>query len=139
MILSSFTVLSCKDIEVKDDPVPVISIESITPNNIKQFSDSVTISIRYKDGDGDLGSADADIRSLSIRDTRLSKEDTYFVAPLAPLDAKISIEGILKIQLRNLFLLGNGASETTKFEVRIKDRAGHESNLAVSELVTITK
>lgn len=129
----------CKKESFNSDPKPVITIESITPNSVKQFEDSVTITFTYKDGDGDLGEINADIRTLEIQDIRLTKPDYYYIPPLAPLDAKISITGKLKVQLRNLFLLGSGSSETTHFEIKVKDRAGNSSNIAISPDITIVK
>lgn len=124
---------------VADDTVPKIAYAGISQTSFQQFSDSIYLTLSYEDGDGDLGHEDADIASLEILDTRLSKPDMYYVQPLAPLQSKIRIKGQLLVSLRNLFLLGTGAAETTFLEIRIKDRAGNWSNLVRTPELTITK
>ncbi len=124
---------------VADDAAPKIAYTGISQTSFEQFSDSIYLTLSYEDADGDLGHEDADIASLEILDTRLSKPDMYYVQPLAPLKSKIRIKGQLQVSLRNLFLLGTGAAETTFLEIRIKDRAGNWSNLVRTPELTITK
>jgi hypothetical protein len=119
------------------NPSPVITLEKTTPTNVLQFKDSLTVTIGYEDGDGDLGYENADINSLEIRDTRLSKPDYYYVPPQAPIGSSVHIKGTLNIQIKNLFLLGTGNTETTNLEIKIQDSAGHWSNLVTSPTITI--
>jgi hypothetical protein len=41
--------------------------------------------------------------------------------------------------LKNVFLLGAGSAETTKFQIRIKDRMQHWSNKLETKTISITK
>lgn len=130
---------ACKKKDVVTETTPKISYAGISQTSFQQFSDSIYLSINYEDADGDLGYENADITSLEIHDTRLSKADMYYVQPLAPLNSKIRIKGTFQVSLRNLFLLGNGSSEVTILQIRIRDRAGNWSNLVRSPELTITK
>lgn len=131
---------SCKEVQQSSgNPVPRIQFIKIEPTVVKEFRDSVKITIAYEDGDGDLGFVNADINSMEVQDERLSKPDVYYVAPLAPVDAKISIKGKLTMLLKNVFLLGTGSTETTTFTVRLMDRAGNYSNPVKSTEITINR
>jgi hypothetical protein len=132
---------SCtKEIQFSEgNPIPSIGLEKTTPTEITQFKDSLKVTISYEDGDGDLGFENADINSLEVKDSRLSKPDFYYVPPQAPVDSKISIKGTLNIQIKNMFLLGAGSTETTTLEIRIKDRAGNWSNKVTTPVITIKK
>jgi hypothetical protein len=121
------------------NPVPRIAFVKIDPTDVKEFSDSLKITISYEDGDGDIGFENADINSLEIHDERLSKPDYYYVPPMAPLDAKINIKGNLTMKLKNVFLLGSGNTEVTSFTIKLKDRAGNVSNPVITPEITITR
>jgi hypothetical protein len=84
--------------------------------------------LKYKDGDGDLGDVSADTLSIYVRDSRLSKADYYHLFPLSPISNKLSIDGLLNMKMKNIFLLSTSPSETTKFEIKLKDRAKNWSN-----------
>jgi len=119
--------------------VPFINVLSITPNVIREFTDSIVIELQYEDGDGDIGWDDADKYALTVHDIRLIKADDYYVPPLAPVDSDIPISGVLKVKIKNTFLLGNGGDEQTYFELQLTDRAGNVSNPSITENVTIKK
>jgi hypothetical protein len=121
------------------DPKPVISKVVLNQSTFKQFTDTVVISFDYADGDGDLGYDNADSLSLEIKDVRFAKADYYHVRPLAPAGSQINIHGTIKVTLKNVFLLGAGSSETTKFQIRIKDRMQHWSNILETKTISITK
>ena len=131
---------ACKEPEpINFDPVPTISYKSISPKIVNEFTDSVIIQFTYRDGDGDLGHKNPDINLLSVHDARLKNADAYYVPPLAPIGSNIPIDGILTIRLRNTWLLGSGADETTSYTVKMQDRAGNWSNAFVTEPITITR
>lgn len=121
------------------DPKPVISKVVLNQSTFKQFTDTVVISFDYADGDGDLGYDNADSLSLEIKDVRFAKADYYHVRPLAPAGSQINIHGTIKVTLKNVFLLGAGSSETTKFQILIKDRMQHWSNILETKTISITK
>jgi hypothetical protein len=118
---------------------PTIEFVDIQPRTIKEFTDSVVITIKYKDPDGDLGHVDPDINLISVHDLRLLKADAYHVPLLAPTSSKINIEGVLEVKLTNTFLLGSGASEQTTYELIMSDRAGNKSNPIITDAVQIIR
>ncbi|MEL6922845.1 MAG: hypothetical protein AAFO94_02275 [Bacteroidota bacterium] len=130
---------SCE--QVSTDPVlpltPAIKLLEVSHEELKAFDDLLSIRIEYEDGDGDLGNSDNDINSLFIRDSRLNETDGYFVGPLAPEDATISIRGTLNIEVGSFFLLGNGSQEKTTLTIYMVDRAGNRSNELETEPITI--
>ncbi|MES2592244.1 MAG: hypothetical protein V4608_10190 [Bacteroidota bacterium] len=135
-ILIAFTAFSCK----KDKPLPKepsIELVSVTPTNIEQFTDSIEVTIKYKDGDGNLGDVSPDVYSLMVKDSRLVNADWYHIPPLAPLDVEIRIEGTLKIKLNTMFLLGNGSQEFATLTIKLKDRTGNWSNEIITPQIII--
>ncbi len=122
-----------------DSNVPFIKIVGVSATSIVQFKDSLVISFEYTDGDGDIGETNPDLNDLMIKDKRLSKADYYFVKPLSPPGAEIKTKGSIAVQMKNTFLLGSANSETTTFELKLKDRAGHWSHSIFTPTITITK
>lgn len=107
---------------------PAIKLVDINHLEVVEFQDTLEITITYEDGDGDLGNVDPDIPGLVVKDARLTEPDSFHLQPLSPPGAQVSIQGELLIRLPQLFLLGNGMTETTRFRIKLLDRAGHESN-----------
>lgn len=135
-----FAINSCKKEEVVvANPNPLLRLVSVSSKNLKQFKDSLIITIEYTDGDGDIGETNPDLNDLQIKDQRLSKPDYYFVKPLTPPNANIKVKGTIAVQIKNAFLLGTADSEITTFELRLKDRAGNWSNSVKTDVITITK
>ncbi len=136
---------SCKK-EKGNDPLPVISdtpaITSVSLNatTINQFDDLV-FSINYTDGDGDLGTTDADEKSIFITDKRSSSIiHEFHLQPLSPVGQNIAIQGKISVNLENVILLDqSNNSETVQFEIKIKDRSGKNSNVVTTTSVTINK
>lgn len=116
---------------------PEIELLSITPLELVQFEDNISLRIKYRDGNGDLGDENPDADVLRVKDSRLSEPDWYHVQPLAPIGSEVAIEGELDITLNTLFLLGNGSQESTTFSIRIRDRAGNFSNEIVTPVILI--
>ena len=121
------------------NPVPYIKLISISSNQLKQFKDSLVVTIEYTDGDGDIGETNPDINDIEIKDQRLSKADYYFLKPLTPPNAEIKVKGIITIQLKNTFLLGTANSEITAYQIKLKDRAGNWSNSIITGSITINR
>ena len=132
---------NCEKINI--DPVfsttPAIKLLEISHEEVIEFQDSLVIRIEYEDGDGNLGNPDTDVNSLFIKDSRLDTEDGYFVGPLAPVGADISIRGTLKIEVGTFFLLGNGSQEKTVLTIYMKDRDGNDSNVLETDPIIISR
>jgi len=118
---------------------PFITFVSIEPTIVREFKDSIIITIKYQDSDGDLGHQNPDLELLSVHDLRLEKADGYRVTLLAPPEKKLSIEGELKIYLKNTFLLGTGDEESTSYELIMTDRAGNKSSPIVTDEIKIIR
>jgi len=43
------------------------------------------------------------------------------------------------VEFPDLFIFGNGESETTRFEIKVVDRSMNESNILVTEDILIVK
>jgi len=129
--------------KVVDEPTfdvkPVIRLQSQSRDTIRQGMDSLVLVIEYKDGDGDLGNTDPDVPSIFIQDSRLSKPDQIHLAPLAPPDAKVSIQGTINVVLPDLFILGGSKTQSIDLSLYLFDRAGNQSNTINIPKITITK
>lgn len=121
--------------------IPNIELESVSASTVQEFADSLVFSIKYIDGNGDLGSENPDEHSIELVDNRdLSLIFTYHLSPRAPAGTDITVQGTIDIILNNTILLdANNTSETTTFSIRIKDEAGNWSNSVTTETITITK
>lgn len=131
---------SCKEVQnTTGNPVPRIQLLRVEPLSVKEFTDTLKITLAYEDGNGDLGFENADINSIEVQDERLDKPDYYYLPPMAPLESEIHIKGQLTLKLRSLFLLGSGNTETTVLSIRVRDRAGNYSNSIKTPEITITR
>lgn len=92
-----------EQVNITGNPNPIIKLVSVSSKQLKQFKDSLVITLEYTDGDGDIGETNPDINDLEIKDLRLSKADYYFVKPLTPPDAEIKVKGLITVQMKNTF------------------------------------
>ena len=94
--------------------------------------------IKYTDGDGDLGFEEADSMTVFLTDNRFPIVNPFHVQPLSPLGTTISITGNLEIVLSNTILKDNASiSESAVFEIKIRDRANNYSNVLITQAITI--
>jgi len=137
--LSLMVLFSCKKEDEAYSDTPEIEFVSLTPTSTSEFSQDIKLVISYKDGDGDIGTDDPDEYTLLIHDARLPAADEYHIQPLTPPNQSIQIEGDLKINLAGLFVLGNDSTESTRFTIKLRDRAGNWSNSVTSTSITVNK
>ena len=140
--LSILLFFSCSKKEDDEDVIsnePKISLVSITPQEVENFNNSVTLVISYKDNNGDLGFDDPDQFSLWVKDSRLDSADYYHIPPLAPLNKNLIIQGKLEIILNSIFLLGNGNEEIITLSIKLRDRANNWSNIITTPTITIKR
>ncbi len=136
---------SCKK-EEGNDPLPTVSntpsieLVSTSATNINQFED-IEFSVKYRDGNGDLGESDADTKTIYVMDNRnTSIVHEFHLQPLAPLDKSFAIQGTLKINIENVILLDQANnSENATFSIYIRDREGNKSNTILSPSIKINK
>lgn len=130
LFLPALLGIACEKIEAGPafDEAPLIELTALSKDTLVQFTDQLVLTIRYQDGDGDLGNPDPDVNSIFVKDSRLEEADEYYLGPLAPPGSEVSIQGNLELHLAPTFLLGNGDYEAAEFSIHVVDRAGHRSN-----------
>ena len=141
----SFFLFSCKK-EKGNEPLPDVSntpsieLSKTSSTNINQFDD-VVFTVKYTDGNGDLGETDPDTYSIFVTDKRdVSIIHKFHLQPLAPTDKSLAIQGNLKINIENIILLDqSNASENASFSIYIVDRAGNKSNTLNSPTIRVNK
>ena len=134
--------LSCSKKEDENEslaPEPFISFVDLTPTEVENFKNSITLTIYYKDNNGDLGFEDPDEFALWVKDSRLDSADFYHVSPRAPLGNNIVVHGTLDIVLNSMFIIGNGTEEKVQLSVKIRDRNNNWSNIINTPSITISK
>lgn len=134
---------SCKKYKDNDplEPisvVPKLELISVSPTTVHQLSDSIVFTVRYTDGDGDLGFEQADSMSVEVIDTRFPLTIQYHLQPLAPLSSTLSLTGELPIVLENTILQDPDATqESATFRIRMRDRANHWSNEVLTPPINV--
>ncbi len=142
----SLILTSCKKGAEGNEPLPVISntpaieLVATSSTNITQFDD-VVFTVKYTDGNGDLGETDPDTYSIFVTDKRdVSIVHKFHLQPLAPLDKSLTIQGTLRINIENVILLDqSNTTENASFSIYITDRAGNKSNTLNSPTIRVNK
>ena len=140
LILFAFLVVisSCKkDENIEISSIPSIEFVSITPSSAIEYQDKITITISYKDGDGDLGENSPDVKNLFLTDTRNNVTYQYRISQLAPSSPAIAVQGILTIELKNTAITNGTASQAVSFSLYLKDRSGNVSNTVTTSAITV--
>lgn len=117
--------------------VPEIAFESVVPNVVTEYQDSLYFTVSYRDGNGDLGENNTDNNNLFIEDSRNQVTYGFRIQQLAPNNADIAIQGNLNVTLPNTAIINGGASESVSYSIWVVDRAGNESNRVSSSTVTV--
>jgi len=137
------------------DPIfpiePQITFVSMTPGEIPEF-DPFEITIRFQDGDGDLGSrGSADtLKDLYIVDTRdippgleYTGVYSYSFEDLMPDARQPSIQGSITIRFESLvgpgILNPTADREEVVFKIYLYDRVGHKSNEVLTPPLVLTR
>lgn len=137
IVVVLLVVISCKKEEIEFTNSPEIEFVGISPSNAKEFEDEVKITILYRDGNGDIGENEADVKNLFVFDSRNNVEYSYRIQQLAPTGSDIAIEGELEINLKTLSVIGDDDQESASFSVHLVDRAGNKSNTIKTSSITV--
>jgi len=130
---------SCKkDDSIEISTTPAIEFVSITPSTAVEYQDKITVTISYKDGDGDLGENTPDVKNLFLTDTRNNVMYQYRISQLAPTGTATAIQGTLTIELKNTAITNGATSQAVSFSVFLKDRTGNISNTVSTSAITVT-
>jgi hypothetical protein len=115
-------------------------------------NDSASLVITFTDGDGDIGLGDADtvapydanlylgyfeMQNGTWVSTDLGTEPyiPYRVPDIAPTGQNPTLDGEIAIALMPFSLYRNAGADTIKYDVRLKDRALHESNVVETGMI----
>lgn len=128
---------SCKKTE-EISPIPEIEFISVTPQTVHEYTDSLVFTIKYRDGDGDLGENDPDVENFFLADSRNNVIYKFRIPQLAPDNSNIIIEGNLNVVLANTAII-DGYPTTFTYSIYVKDRAGNQSNTITTSSVTVTQ
>ena len=121
------------------EETPSISLTSVLPGTITEFEDSLVFIISYKDGNGDLGENDPNVKNLFIHDPRINADYGFRIQQLAPDNAEIAIQGDLTVTLTGIGITDGSNQQSVIFEVWVVDRAGNQSNKVSSPQITLNK
>lgn len=141
ILLAAFAALTFTACE-KDKPLedtPYIEITSVTPTTAQAYSDTITFTVLYRDGNGDLGENDPNVYNLFLKDGRNQVEYKYRVQQLAPSGSDVPITGNLLVKLAGAPIINGGSSETVTYSMYVVDRAGNKSNVATSPTITVNQ
>ena len=137
--------LSCRRENVVFAVEPQIEFESLQPAVVQEFG-TLVLTLRYRDGDGDLGGQpnnQPDLFLIDLRDSTLFQAGydgiirynmpKFYEGPTAQ-----SIQGTIEVSIPGIIRLdSNAPQEVVQFRVYIVDRAGHLSNEVITTPATI--
>ena len=139
--LFAFLILlaGCKKDDINFPAEPAIEFVAISPTIANQFSNPVTITIHYEDGDGDLGENKDGVKNCFVTDNRIGITYQYRIKQLAPNGASIPIEGNLNIDIGGQVLTDSSNQQSVTYTLYVVDRAGHVSNSVTTGAVVINR
>ena len=126
---------SCKKESIVINTTPTIEFVSISPTIANQYTDSVSVAIKYTDGDGDLGENNASVKNCFIRDNRIGIVYEFRIKQLAPDNSPIT--GTLNLELGGQGITDTSSQQYVSYTIYVKDRAGHISNSIVTSSILI--
>lgn len=130
---------SCKKDKITYSEIPEIEFLSVSPQVVTEFEDDLTFTIKYLDGDGDLGENNPDVVNLFLSDQRINITHEFRINQLSPSGSSIPIAGQLNVVLKGLGITDGSIQQAATFSIYVVDRAGNVSNTVVSNPVTIKK
>lgn len=132
-------VFSCKKDKITFDPVPQIEVLSISPSTASEYTDPVTLTLNYKDGDGDLGENTSGVSNCFVKDNRIGIVSSFRIQQLAPDGSSVPITGTLNINLGGQGITDSTSQQNVTFDVYVVDRAGNHSNTVTTGPVKVVR
>lgn len=140
LLVALFLCYSCNKDKIEFDSTPSIEVTAISPGSVQEFTQPVTVTIKYKDGDGDLGENSSGVKNCFVTDNRIGITSSFRIQQLGPDGSNIPITGSLNIDLGGQGITDTSlTSQNVSFSVYVVDRAGHVSNTANTAAITIHK
>lgn len=137
ILLFLLVLLSCREKSVNS--APLLEFSGKQSQSIQEGRDSLLFHLSYKDEDGDLGENESEINNLWVKDRRDGKIHSFRIPQLSPYKTSRGIEGSFSFSIKKIQILNGQEKDTARFEIRVMDRAGNESNTLLSEPVIILK
>lgn len=138
LLVTLFLCYSCNKDKIEFDSTPSIEVTAISPGSVQEFTQPVTVTINYKDGDGDLGENSSGVKNCFVTDNRIGIISSFRIQQLGPDGSNIPITGSLNIDLGGQGITDTSlSSQNVSFSVYVVDRAGHVSNTATTAAITI--
>ena len=138
LLVTLFLCYSCNKDKIEFDSTPSIEVTAISPGSVQEFTQPVTVTIKYKDGDGDLGENSSGVKNCFVTDNRIGIISSFRIQQLGPDGSNIPITGSLNIDLGGQGITDTSlSSQNVSFSVYVVDRAGHVSNTATTAAITI--
>lgn len=148
IVLLSVLSTSCKK-KKKGSVIPSIGFIELTPNTVRSGNSEDTVFIRFKitDGDADLGNTiGSNLADIYVKDSRDTTENGYYF-PTIPKEVLANNAGVtgectLKVYA-SLFLIkrsdiAHENGDTLHYDIYVKDRAQHKSNVIKTPDIYIT-
>ncbi len=139
LTLATLIVIGCKK-KTEVSTTPVIEFKGVNKYQIKEYADSLQITISYTDSDGDIGENDPNKKNIFLTDTRTNTVLEYRVKEIVPNKQTVSITGIINVVIDKIYINNSAAStEALSYKVQLIDRAGNKSNEVQTSVITLTK
>lgn len=133
--------------------IPRIEFTGFTKDTLQQGAfeqDSLSVFIRFEDGDGDIGNdAQSGTNNIFLVDERTGSQDNSFRIPTIPAEGSANgIEGTIRLVLFStccIFDSGNDPCGTdinqptdeVQYRIYMEDRAGNKSNEILTDPITL--
>ena len=127
---------SCEKEQVISD-TPIIEFKNISPTTVQEYSDDISITISYSDGNGDLGENNPDIHNLFVEDNRNGIVYQFRIPHLAPDNNSIAIEGDFNITINGSGITNESSSQQVNYSIYVTDRAENKSNTITTSFIRI--
>ena len=127
---------SCDKEQVISD-TPIIEFKNISPTTVQEYSDDISVTISYSDGNGDLGENNPDIHNLFVEDNRNGIVYQFRIPHLAPDNNSIAIEGDFNITINGSGITNESSSQQVNYSIYVTDRAENKSNIITTSFITI--
>ncbi len=152
LIILAVALCHCNDKKVFSEipEIEFVGINQDTFNQGRQVNDSIFITIRFRDGDGDIG-FENNTANIFLKDNRDGFVNT-FSSPVIPLSTTTaSLEGTIRVLVRTLlsvcckYTTGQDpcsvsitqSIDSFYYQIHLLDRAGNKSNEVRSSTIYI--
>ena len=141
-VLLGILLLSCNK-STNVSKIPSISFRSLEPQSVKAGGDStVVVKINFEDGDGDIGFGTYNIYMKDSRDSSV----VLMKIPEIPsaYSPQNGIKGLITVDYLSALLTlrpdtAHINSDTLRWAIYIKDKAGHQSNTILTDSLYLFK